>query len=311
MSADPEKCARPSLPVELYRLIASHLDSTDAMDRMALFSLCLVSRTWFNETLPILYTTIHPKTVNQCMSFLETVVENPARALLVRSFTHDIRYTDSAFYRDETVPRLSRSPLELRFLNLLIEGLKAMRNLKQLSLSGYIPSPDDDTKVDILDGCTFQLEHLAYDARYSDIPLFLGTQTHLRILELPSWTTEPPSPKYYGETCHTLELPTVTKLITSQYGMRYFMPICKVTTLCWIPDLDDNEEIGDLAFPFSRLTALRIGGYFGRVPLQLLSPYLGQLTLLHLVTLHVCSSFTFPPKFGAHDYVGRGGESHR
>ena len=162
----------PNIPLELYRPTVLHLDQ----DRPSLLAVCLASRRLNAEGKRVLYRRmdISQNAETAHMLFFTTILK--PLALLVEEY----RQPNDGF------PRYFRKdPL----WDLVHHGLKAMVNLKWLSLETLDQASNRRRFVEILRGCAFQLEffewyNVSHDEE-ADFLEFLASQPRLRVLLLP------------------------------------------------------------------------------------------------------------------------------
>ncbi|KAF8968493.1 hypothetical protein BDZ97DRAFT_353223 [Flammula alnicola] len=160
--------------------------------------------------------------------------------------------------------------------DLLCYGLQEMKNLKHLRFRarGGVAS------AHILRGCSFQLESLYWGCNSDEKELarnVLPLQPNMKQLRVKWNEQKKVSP--LRSTC-----PGLVSLAGDRGVIEAFLPGRKITTLTWIPDLDDSTtKIAHLSDQLNRLRFLSFGGYFERPKLDLIVDHLQALEVLELL----------------------------
>jgi hypothetical protein len=171
--------------------------------------------------------------------------------------------------------------------------LQGMCNLKRLeSEDGYFPDDVGTEIVDRLSSLPFQLEHLTWPSDDRLLSAFIWNQPQLKSLKITaSWSI-----RYDPGALPALS--SLSKLSTTVPGIQSLLPGRKITSLHWIPDLydpvDEIDDLHQLTSSLRQLKTLVFGGSFTRPPLWIISTYLDNITVLHLITLRnvVCFSLS-------------------
>ena len=256
----------PNIPLELYRPTVLHLDQ----DRPSLLAVCLASRRLNAEGKRVLYRRmdISQNAETAHMLFFTTILSQKPLALLVEEY----RQPNDGF------PRYFRKdPL----WDLVHHGLKAMVNLKWLSLETLDQASNRRRFVEILRGCAFQLEffewyNVSHDEE-TDFLEFLASQPRLRVLLLPGLknTSTPIPPR-----------PRLETLRGNRCVMDAFLPGRRIVSLKWMSDHwnEHFDSIAPLSQSLKEINFLSLGGSFGiRPSLVLLCPHLRSLEVLELI----------------------------
>jgi hypothetical protein len=200
--------------------------------------------------------------------FFTTILSQTRLALLVEEYCQP----------DDGFPRYW---LKDFLWDLVHHGLQAMVNLKWLSLKMMDDALDGHPFVELLRGCTFQLEFLEwYNVNREEEPEFLeflASQPRLRALVLPGSkgisTSIPPS------TCPRLEI-----LHGDRRAMEAFLPDRRIVSLKWIAGPNERfVSITPLSQSFKEIRFLSLGELLYRRPsLNLLCFHLQSLEVLQL-----------------------------
>ena len=250
-----------SIPSELLRPIIEHLE----YDHESLLAVSLASHLLRVEGQRILFRTMDFATNKEShMKFLTVISSSSLLAQHVEEFVQ----------LELLNPDHQQEPL----WELTCRGLNAMVNLKHLVFRAL----DGGPCAQILRGCTFHLEILHW-GNYRDAEQlleFLPTQTDLRILGV-AWS----SPELNtSDIC-----PRLQALRGNQITMDAFLPGRTITSLKWLPDLEELRIDGPIYIPpqeFHHLRYFSFGGFCGRPLLSVVLCHLPVLEVLELVGLH-------------------------
>ncbi|KAF8968530.1 hypothetical protein BDZ97DRAFT_1969332 [Flammula alnicola] len=264
--------SKPILPLELLRLIISHLRECYP----ALYALSLTSKTLRGEVEHLLYSNMTSASEVAHAKFLTTILHSRRCATLVHA------------YSQEGVSNQGKQ----RLWSLLSRGLKEMINLQHLCLRASLL----DGYAGSLSGCSFQLE--SFDCRGShmeeeEISTFLSTQRNLKQLNI-EWR-ETSNVALLPSACPALQL-----LRGNRGAIEAFLPGKLIASLAWIPHPSDSiSSIDHLAPYLNHLRTLSYGGSFKRPRLELIVGHLQSLEFLKVVD--PASEFSrrnYPPPIG-------------
>jgi len=260
------------IPQEIYDLII-HQAKTD---RSTLYNLCLVSSSFLPQAQRTLYHDLNISTdgyslcsgwrinATQAMSLFRTLTElNPALAKYVQSLYHRLLSCHGF--------------VERLYWNRFQQTLRLLSNLKRLTITCINPIPD------LYTGCSFRLEVFGSDRACDEPVMHDATLQHLAaqpdLRSLYAWRfcrSEEHLPATY---CPNLEA-----LTGDRRTIESILPGRSVTRLTWIPD--SGEDISSppqsIAVELSNIRILSLGGYFKRLCLRQVIPYLPSLEVLRL-----------------------------